>query len=519
MSAAPDITLRDLCRWDRRLICLPPAGVDLDHALDRAVSWAVSVRATPPLLPPLRGDELVVLPLRVLAQIEAVEPTSREDLLATLARRRVAALLTDPDFTEEPLDGLPVLTLPAPFPNDAETVFNRLITERRAELYRLGNELSRRLSQAAVDPRGVEALLATAAEVAGRSLVLQDADGNVVAWGGSDLVDPADLPELVEARQAGGPRLIVRDGVERMVVALAAGGRAGYLSTVGSPGSLTESDRLILAQTAGTCSIVLGHGRSGSGAGGGRQSLVADLLLGRLASDAAAIARAQALGLEPARPTVVGLIDTPRGLATARRILAQALGRPVADTLAAVPGGAGFLLQGVEPDTAARALREALRREGGEGTIALSRPVPGAVRAPEGLRQARFALALQRGGVVSDTVLCCGSVDDLGLFSLLYKLWGDPTVDEFRTVLIGRLEEYDRRRHTMLVPTLEAYLALGGALAEAADQLGIHRNTLSYRLQRIGELLGRDLSSPRDRLLLQVALLARVLPPAPTPGQ
>ncbi|HET9016619.1 MAG TPA: helix-turn-helix domain-containing protein [Thermomicrobiaceae bacterium] len=514
MSAAPDITLRDLLRWDRRLSCLPPASEALDATLERAVSWAVAVRATPPLLPTVRGDELVVLPSRVLAQIEADEPASRAELLATLARRRVAALLTDPDFTEEPLDGLPVLVLPSPFPHDAESMFNRLITERRAELYRLGNELSRRLSQAAVDPRGVEALLATAAEVGGRPLVLQDADGNVVAWGGGDLVDPGDLPDLVEARQAGGPHLVAGDGVERLVVALAAGGRAGYLSTVGPPGSLNESDRLILSQTAGTCSIVLGHAR-GAAVGGGRQSLVADLLLGRLASDAAAIARARALGLDPSAPTVVGVIDSPRGLAVARRVLAQALGRPVADTLAALPGGAGFIAQGIEPEAAARALREALRREGDDEAVALSRPLPGPVHATEGLRQARFALALHRGGAVQDAVVCCGSVDDLGLFSLLYPLWGSATVEEFREGLIGRLEAYDRRRRTRLVPTLETYLSSGGALAEAAERLGIHRNTLSYRLARINELLGRDLSNPRDRLLLQVALLARALPPVP----
>src|SRR6185437_7608569 len=98
----PEIMLRDLCRWDRRMSVIPPVGMTLDAALDRGVSWAVSVRAAPPLLPPLRGDELVVLPLRVLEQIELGETITREQLLSTLAQQKIAAILTEPAFSEVP---------------------------------------------------------------------------------------------------------------------------------------------------------------------------------------------------------------------------------------------------------------------------------------------------------------------------------------------------------------------------------------------------------------------------------
>lgn len=482
--------------------------------MDHAVSWAVSVRAAPPLLPPLRGDELVVLPLRVLAQIESAEPMSRDQLLATLSQQKIAAILTEPDFTEEPLDTLPVLTLPAPFPHDAEGTLNRLITERRAELYRLGNELSRRLSQAAMDPRGVDALLGTAADVGGRSLVLQDADGNVVAWGGSEMLDGAGLDAMAEARRGIGPRLYAdHDGTERLITALSAGGQGGYLSMLGPTGGFTESDRLVLSQTAGTCSAMLGQGRGAGLDRSGRQHLVADLLMGRLASDAAALARGQALGLDPSEPVVVLLIEARDGPAAARQLTLQALGRAVAEHIAAVPGGIGVLIPGDNPEQVAQALRATFGRDRSSGVaVALSRALPSVVQAPEGLRQARFALELRRTGALDSPVVCCHSIDDLGIFSLLYPIWGNPAVEHFRAALIGPLEEYDRRRRSDLVKTLETYLTLGGALAGAAAHLGIHRNTLSYRLQRIGELTGRDLSNPRDRLLLQVALLTRYLP-------
>ncbi len=112
-------------------------------------------------------------------------------------------------------------------------------------------------------------------------------------------------------------------------------------------------------------------------------------------------------------------------------------------------------------------------------------------------------------------MVSCSSVDDLGIYSLLFPLWGNPALAAFQSTLLGQLEAYDRRRKSELIPTLEAYLTVGGALSEAADMLGIHRNTLSYRLQRIGELTQRNLGDPHERLLLQVALVARRMPPLP----
>ncbi|MER3557076.1 MAG: hypothetical protein C4302_03820 [Thermus sp.] len=57
-----------------------------------------------------------------------------------------------------------------------------------------------------------------------------------------------------------------------------------------------------------------------------------------------------------------------------------------------------------------------------------------------------------------------------------------------------------------LVPTLEAYLASGGSLKQTADRLGVHPNTVLYRLHRVEELTGLNLSSTHDRLLLYMAI-------------
>ncbi len=518
VRSMPEIMLRDLCRWDRRLSIIPPVGMSLDAALDRGVSWAVSVRAAPPLLPPLRGEELVVLPLRVLDQIELGETVSRDRLLSTLAQQKIAAILTEPGFTEDAIEHVPVMTLPTPFPHDAEGTLNRMITERRAELYRLGADLTRRLSQAAVDPRGISAILRIAAEVSARDVVLEDDDGNVVA-SSNESVQPGAQRLAGQARSIEGPLLSIEEnGTEYLIVALASSGRSGYLSMRGDAGTLTEIDRLILIQTASMCAALLGQQpRVTSPDYGARERQVADLLCGRLATTAAAIARGHALGVNANDPVVIGLIDIGAGVASvpqARDLVARTLWPSAAENVASIDGVVGVLIGGRVPESAGRALLEQIERSSSpEVTVAFSQPLASVVDAPAGVRQARFALDLRRRGAIQQRVINCSNIDDLGVYALLYPLRDDPALDAFKTSLLGELEEYDRRRNSELIPTLEAYLRAGGALSGAADHLGIHRNTLSYRLQRISELTGRDLSDPEERLLLHIAVLALHMPP------
>ena len=57
-----------------------------------------------------------------------------------------------------------------------------------------------------------------------------------------------------------------------------------------------------------------------------------------------------------------------------------------------------------------------------------------------------------------------------------------------------------------LAATAATYLDHAGNVQRAATELGIHRQTLYYRLHRIEELTGFDLADGRDRLTLHLAL-------------
>lgn len=74
--------------------------------------------------------------------------------------------------------------------------------------------------------------------------------------------------------------------------------------------------------------------------------------------------------------------------------------------------------------------------------------------------------------------------------------------------LIEPLEVYDREHGSDLIRTLRAFFAANANASEAADRLYLHRNSLPYRLSRIGELTGLDLKDHQARLALQLGLLA-----------
>ncbi|MGW0948800.1 PucR family transcriptional regulator [Streptomyces sp. NPDC002623] len=62
--------------------------------------------------------------------------------------------------------------------------------------------------------------------------------------------------------------------------------------------------------------------------------------------------------------------------------------------------------------------------------------------------------------------------------------------------------------HRELARTAEVYLDCAGQAGRTAAELGIHRQTLYYRLSRVEQLTGLDLDDGEDRLLLHMTLKA-----------
>jgi GAF domain-containing protein len=96
----------------------------------------------------------------------------------------------------------------------------------------------------------------------------------------------------------------------------------------------------------------------------------------------------------------------------------------------------------------------------------------------------------------------------------------DAPTDRMRSA-VDTLIDYDSRRRSALLDTLERYLAERRSVIESARALFIHPNTLRQRLARIEELTGVDLDKA-DLLSLELAIkLARLhgRPQAPSRDQ
>lgn len=88
---------------------------------------------------------------------------------------------------------------------------------------------------------------------------------------------------------------------------------------------------------------------------------------------------------------------------------------------------------------------------------------------------------------------------------LLSGLGSGWEADQLR-LPIARLKAQDKNKE-LLQRTLNVWFEHDGHPAATAEALHVHRNTLDYRLRRIGEITGLDLGKLEDRFLLYISSL------------
>ena len=161
---------------------------------------------------------------------------------------------------------------------------------------------------------------------------------------------------------------------------------------------------------------------------------------------------------------------------------------------------------GVHADVLLAAVRDPLAAgldDDGRVTVGVS----AAVHSAEGLRgaleEARHArrVAAARPGRV-----CAAGHQELASHVLLLPFVPDDVRRAFTARLLDPLRDYDRRHRAELIPTLEAFLDCDGSWTRCATRLHLHVNTLRYRVGRIEQLTGRDLSRLEDKLDFFLAL-------------
>ncbi len=99
--------------------------------------------------------------------------------------------------------------------------------------------------------------------------------------------------------------------------------------------------------------------------------------------------------------------------------------------------------------------------------------------------------------------------EDLGILALILSVRDMEQLVDYGNNTIGVLEKYDRENNTNYCKILSKYLELNGNMLKVAEECFVHRNTVSYYLKKISEMLRCDLYSTKDRVELYIAFCIR----------
>jgi sugar diacid utilization regulator len=240
------------------------------------------------------------------------------------------------------------------------------------------------------------------------------------------------------------------------------------------------------------------------------RNLVSDLLQGR-AQDA--VGRARALGHDlnrahrvvvmstdpkhlPADDALLRVREALSGTVTARGADPSPLLMPSGNDIVAL-----VTARAADSETLAILLRELGRRTRiGVGGVCRSPD-----DFPRSYREANVALRLAQTARSGTGLM---RYDDLGVYQLLSEVADPRVLEAFVRTWAGALIDYDVAHGSDLMATLSTFLEVGGHYDATAASLTIGRSTVRYRVRRIQELTGLDLSDPDTRFQLQLATRA-----------
>jgi PucR family transcriptional regulator, purine catabolism regulatory protein len=554
------LTVRDLLRdldvhllAGQRSLHLPVRWVHISELLD-PTPW-------------LSGGELL---LTTGMQLDG--PGHQREFVARLADHQLAGLGFGTGFMHasvpEPLlevaaeREFPVFEVPyeVPFIAITEAAFTQLVNEQYAVLRR-ALAAQERLERIVLSERGLDALVGALATLIGAAVIVFDSRGeplqqhafrralepHVVSLLQSDVRDRARrregrafMPSMLDGNQ-GLALPVAADGAP----VSAGGGPArppeAWLVAIKDAGPLSDFDRLTLHQAVTIVALELLRARV---AGDTERRLAGDVL--------DAIVRGELAGPELSRRLgPFGLSDRVAAVALKRATdgrgspdgaleaaLWSALRDEAVPALVASVGPLACALIRGGGDEEQLALGERLAVLAAtvlqdEVWVGIGRAVAG-VDARRSFHEARCALeALTLGVAASSSAEESGSLGvngsrsagsrsgsprprvatykDLGSFELLLSLQDDEALRLFCDSILGPIEASEGPYGGELMRSLEAFIEENGQWERAARRLYCHRHTLRYRIRRVEELTGRNLSSARDRIEFWLALRGRQL--------
>ena len=503
-------------------------GLELEVGGDGAdgpVRWVHISELLDPT-PWLSGGELLLT-----TGIQLDSPERQREFVRLLAGRHLAGLGFGTGFNHDAIPAalaeeaealeFPLFEIPyeLPFIALTEKAFTRLVNEQYEVLQR-GIAIHKRLERLVLEESGLEEVVRALAAAIGGAVCVLSARGETIASRTFRRQVPAAAMDAVREEVPQRSAEFAPDHPElagrALVLPVSIRGRGGpqaWLVAARDTGGIGDFERLILQQAVTVVALELMRQRAMRDterrlAG----DVLAEALTGRPSANELAVRlRPFGVGAEAAVLVFTGHDGAPPP--------AQAEGdldRFLADTgVGALVAARERLLcavvdAGEDIDAVALAARarEALAADHGELRAAASRPAPvGSLRRT--FHEARCAL--EAAALANGTAPPVASYRDLGAFQLLLSLQDDDALRLYCDSVLGPLEDGSGEYGDELLRSLEAFIEQNGQWEKAARELYCHRHTLRYRIRRVEELTGRDLSNARDRIEFWLALRAREL--------
>ena len=539
----------------RELLDVPDLGLRLltDVAgMDRAILRVYTTDLPDPSRYLTPGD------LVLTGLIWCRRPGDADRFVSALARARVAALGAGEALGKVPDEvlqacgrhGLPLLAVPAEtsFAGVTEEVGRRLSGDRATEMTRV---LGRRrlLLSAVADGAGLDAMFRLMSRELGAECWLLTGLGRVIGGTGSSLPRPLALRLACEYLRA--------DRMPAAEVSVAGEGAGKYslfgvggepritgwfLACAGSEQDWPHELRESVAELAADVALErarLNAARTGDGK-------LAEAIVTTLASgggDGAAPAEIASLmraaGLPPDGRYLVAAVTAEADRVTGpnaerwRCDLARELVRPAAEDALVAPLGdeivvlipvPGDWAPDESPDEGApgahrfaatiRAAQQVVESDRSRIRLAVgvSGPADSVTALPGALHEAgsaRRLAALRLAGLGSTSAISVVTSDEVASHELLLATVPATVLRSYRERLLGPLQAYDEQHRAELLPTLREFLACSGSWNACALRMYVHVNTVRYRIRRIEELTGRDLSRLDDQVDFFLALQIR----------
>jgi hypothetical protein len=468
-------------------------SVSSEESLQRRVAWVRVLKARTPAFDALEPDDLAIVPASALGNLAAlaVDPAYVVDAVAGAGGCGVLMVgdatsgLGSAVLSAAAERGLAALGLPETDINALERSAIGFIVNARAELESRAAALEVELERAASAGAGVDGLAAVISRFFARPVAIEAGDGSVLAV-------HAGVESAASAPAVSGYLRRRRGAALRVPLPV-----AGALVLLG-PAPISELERIASARIAPFLALSLAAPSAASGA----RSRAGE----RMPSDGPPWVVIVARQLDAESDTTVAqredLRAAVRQLGPARRLSLRGDATSLeVRAVAAVPGS--------DPTGTETALRVSRRMR---RPVAVSEPFTNA--GDRAAREASARATLESFEALSAperraTAGADGAVairaDLLPALRLIGGLTALPEAARHARALLQPLLSGSRTRDAHALATLRAVLDHAG-MAEAAAALGIHRNTLAYRLTSIERRTGWRLSDPLLRFGLALAV-------------